>query len=312
MGYNEGYIEFRAGSEKRIVCFGEILWDILPGGAVPGGAPFNVAYHLKKLGYDPLLVTRAGRDEWGDRLLRIMEVNKISTHFFQHDPGLPTGKVCATIGEDHEVHYEITEPVAWDNIMWDTNIDAIVGECGYFLCGSLAARNDVSRNTLFRLLESAFYKIIDINLRPPFYNRQTIETLLHHADLLKVNQSELELISGWYTDMKLGSDQMKFLQDRFKIPSIVLTKGAAGAVLLDEERTYSQEGFTVKVADTVGSGDAFLAGLVSGLMGGKEQGESLRFATAMGALVAGYPGPCPVYDLETVEKLIKGKFNNQI
>ncbi|MDB5230352.1 MAG: hypothetical protein JWN76_1157 [Chitinophagaceae bacterium] len=294
-----------------IVCFGEILWDFLPAGPVPGGAPMNVAYHLKKLGHEPKLITRVGKDKWGEELISIMKRNKITTDFIQLDDELHTGKVNAKVGEDNEVSYEILQPVAWDNIQWDSDFEDIISSAKYFVFGSLSARDEATKKTLFHLLELAKYKVLDINLRSPFFNRSIIEDLLNHADLLKLNASELALISGWYTSFTSDADRIKILQERFSIPSIVVTKGEDGAVFQYEGKTYSHPGFSVAVADTVGSGDAFLAAMIFKLSRDSSPGDILSFACALGALIASYNGACPVYNVEDIKVLMK-KSGNEI
>ena len=295
--------------EKKhpIICFGEILWDILPGATVPGGAPMNVAYHLKKLGLEPALITRIGLDNYGKRLIQLMEKAGVSTEFFQMDFELDTGKVTASPGEGEDVHYEFAQPVAWDNIHWDEQFTPLVSNASYFIFGSLAARASASRSVLYRLLEAAPYKVLDINLRPPHYTRPVLEKLLIEADLLKLNETELELLTGWFSGYRCETDRILALQDRFNIPKIVLTKGSQGSTINIDGVVYQHPGFTVEVADTVGSGDAFLAGLLYSLIQGVGPPEAIEFASAIGALIASYSGPCPEYSRQTIYAII----NNQ-
>lgn len=288
-----------------VVCYGEILWDVLADTCVPGGAPMNVAYHLKKLGINPGLISRVGHDDDGKRLIQKMESNHISTDFFQMDFKLNTGKVNATAGENNEVIYEITKPVAWDNIQWDDNFESLLSDAQYFVFGSLVTRRKESRNTLYKLLEIAKYKVLDINLRSPHYTRQIVEKLLNDVNLLKLNQAELELITGWFTSYKNDTDRIKILQDRFHIPNIVVTRGSEGSVFNTNGRFYEHPGFVVVVADTIGSGDAFLAGLISKLTIGASPSEVLEFSSALGALVASHTGPCPEYELDEIHGLIE-------
>lgn len=289
----------------KVVCFGEILWDVLPNEALPGGAPMNVAYHLKKLGIEPALITRVGTDDWGEKLVSLMEQNNISADFFQWDDTLETGKVTATINQHKEVTYEIIKPVAWDNIEWEEEWETLVSSAEYFVFGSLATRSEISRDTLFRLLEIAQFKVLDINLRPPHYNRAIIEQLLGTINLLKLNQAELELITGWFTKYQSDTDRIKVLQDKFHIPNIVVTKGEHGSLFNCNGIIYSHPGYRVVVADTIGSGDSFLAALLAKLSAGYSPDEALSFAGALGALIAGYNGACPGYNVEEINDLIK-------
>ena len=142
-----------------VVCYGEILWDVLPDRVVPGGAPMNVAFHLKNLGINPALITRIGHDQEGKKLIQLLEKKHISTDFFQMDFKSATGKVIALPGDAGEVRYDIMKPVAWDYIGWEEQYDALVSNASFFVFGSLAARSNTSRNTLYRLLEQATDKV---------------------------------------------------------------------------------------------------------------------------------------------------------
>jgi fructokinase len=289
----------------KVVCFGEILWDILPKAALPGGAPMNVAYHLKKLDIEPALITRIGNDEWGRKLVSLMKENNISSEFFQTDDILETGKVNATINENKEVSYEIIKPVAWDNIQYEDRIEELVSGTDCFVFGSLATRSDNTRNTLFKLIEAASYKVLDINLRAPHYNRHVIEQLLYQINLLKLNQAELELIAGWFTNYQSDVDRIKVLQDKFGITRIVVTKGEKGSLFNCNGKIYDHPGFKINVADTIGSGDSFLAALLSKLLNGYAVEKALEFASATGALIASYNGACPDYQTNEITGLIK-------
>ncbi len=290
-----------------VVCYGEILWDVLPHTAVPGGAPMNLAYHLKKLGIDPALITKVGSDNDGKKLIQLMERNAISTEFFQMDFEWNTGKVNAIAGENNEFTYDIKKPVAWDFISWDDQFESLLSNSICFVFGSLAARSEESRSTLFRLLEIAEYKVLDINLRSPHYTRRHIEQLMDGLSLLKLNLAELELLTGWFSHYKNETDRIKALQDRFQIPKIVVTRGANGAIYCTEGHVYEHPGYSVEIADTIGSGDAFLAGLISKLFQGASPAQALEFADALGALIATKTGPCPEYESEEIRDLIKTK-----
>lgn len=291
--------------EKRFdaVCFGEILWDILPTGAKPGGAPMNVAYHLQKQGLQTALISRVGKDKRGDDLLSLLVINGIDTSYVQQDAEHMTGIVNATILESNEVTYDIVQPVAWDFISLETGLTELVNSARFFIYGSLAARNDTSAGTLWKLLEAAHTKVLDINLRPPHFSRAFVEKLLHTADILKLNEHELPLISSWYTNLATDEDRIKDLQSRFSIPTIIVTRGGEGAMVCQEGNFYAHGGFKVKVADTVGSGDAFLAGFLAKTKEGAAIEERLQFANSLGAFIASRQGACPSYDLSEISSV---------
>lgn len=279
-----------------VVCFGEILWDVLPTGAKPGGAPMNVAYHLQKLGLKAALISRIGNDRRGEDLLSVLEQNGVPTQFVQRDPLQPTGVVNAMPHESNEVTYEIVHPVAWDFIAPQEGLPELVSQAQFFVFGSLAARDHTSANCLWQLVESAQTRVVDINLRPPHFSRSQVETLLHKADILKLNEHELPLLASWYSELSNEKAQVMFLQDRFSIPTIIVTKGGKGALVCQEGKLYAHPGFTVTVADTVGSGDAFLAGFLAKTKEGLPIEERLQFANALGALIASKQGACPAYE----------------
>lgn len=297
-------------NKHQVVCFGEVLWDILPSGAVPGGAPMNVAYHLQKLSKNPALITRVGIDKMGQDLMNIFSQQGVCTDFFQVDNEYETGKVYANPNEQNEVVYDIVKPVAWDFIEWDNAFTSLIEDAEFFVFGSLAARNKVSKDTLFSLLEIAKNKVLDINLRAPHYNRRIVEQLLRKANFVKMNLAELELITGWFSNYTSVEDRLKSIGDKFKLSNMVVTMGGDGALLSMNGGITKHPGFKVEVMDTVGSGDAFLAGLLSQLLNNAGSDDALEFASGLGAFIATQRGGCPEYNVGEINELIQhNKFN---
>ena len=290
---------------KKIVCFGEILWDLLPDKELPGGAPMNVAYHLHKLGENPVLVTRIGIDERGQKLLHILNAQGINTGYIQTDNDTPTGIVHAEANEHGEMKYDIVKPAAWDYIQPDVTTEQLAKDAGYFVFGSLSTRAKASKETLFRFLEMAKSKVLDINLRAPFFNQRIVGELLHKTDVVKMNLAELELITGWFAEYKNNEDRMQLIQDRFNIRSVIVTMGGDGAVVNFQGKYYTHPGFKVTVADTIGSGDAFLAGFLNKILNGEAPEHVLTFASALGALVTSKSGGWPDYTIGEIEKIIQ-------
>ncbi len=291
-------------NNRPVVCYGEVLWDILPAGAEPGGAPMNVAYHLHKQGLNPALITRIGVDEEGKKLLDIFNDFGVNTAYFQLDYDQPTGKVFAEPNEQNEVVYDIVKPVAWDFIEYSDELSALTKNATYFIFGSLAARSKTSRETLFSLLEVANTKVLDINLRAPHYDKKIVRALLSKADFVKMNLAELELITGWFSKYSSLDDRMKNIMDQFSIRNLVVTMGGDGAVICMEGKIHRHSGFKVDVVDTVGSGDAFLAGLLSRLLDNASPEEALDFASRLGAFIATQRGACPAYDASAVNNFV--------
>jgi len=283
------------------LCYGEILWDVLPDGPQPGGAPLNVAYHLNKMGLSTSIISKIGNDSNGERLVSLLNTWGINLQFLQVDTVYPTSEVLAKMN-GNEVTYEIVFPVAWDFITRNSKIQSSIGSSTYLVYGSLASRNDTSRNTLFKLLETDAIKVFDINLRPPFMERDLLKILLEKADIVKLNQAELELVQIIFNGpLSTEADQVKFIQDRFNVGEVVITKGEFGASYYNSKKGYHLWGNEVKVSDTIGSGDSLLAAFIANHYLKAQPEIILKNAIAMGAFIATKKGGCPDYEIEEYE-----------
>ncbi|RXF70557.1 carbohydrate kinase family protein [Arcticibacter tournemirensis] len=291
------------------ICYGEILWDVLPDGPQPGGAPLNVAYHLNKLGLHASLISRVGKDENGRKLETLLDQWGINRRLLQQDSDYPTSEVIAKMNNRNEVSYEIVFPVAWDFINEVTEISRYIQSQTYFVYGSLASRNNITRATLSKLLENDSFKVFDINLRPPFVEKSLLLELLEKSDLVKFNESELEMAQTlFHGSYRKEADQIKFIQDRFNISEVVVTKGEFGASYYKGNEAWHCAGREVRVADTIGSGDAFLAAFLANHYLGEQPQIILRNAIAMGGFVATHKGGCPDYDVEEYIAFRRGIF----
>lgn len=261
----------------------------------------NVAYHLHKQNIHTAVITKVGRDEEGKKLVDIFSEKGIDTQYFQVDETYETGKVYARQDENKDMTYEIVLPVAWDFIEWENRFDKMLQNAAWFVYGSLAARSKRSAGTLFRVLEIAPQKVLDINLRAPHFEKKLLEQLLQKADLLKMNFEELDYVSGWFKNYHTTEDRVKLISEKFNIKDMVITKGKDGAILYTAGDFFYHEGYSVDVADTVGSGDAFLSGILASLLNKSSAAETLEWASRMGAYIATRTGACPEYDLEDVK-----------
>lgn len=288
-----------------IVCFGEMLYDYLPDGRFPGGAPMNVALHLHQQGVATRFISSVGQDEDGSSLLQYLSDRGLPTDLIQIDEVYPTGKVLADVTQSDDVKYDILHPVAWDYIGMDEVLAEAVESTDLFLYGSLAARDDASRTTLEEMLRLAPRTAFDINLRAPHYTQEGITPLLQQANILKMNEEEFALLTQWYLNTSPTEEAVHQLADRFALETVCITQGADGAMLFHEGQLWQQAGFAVEVADTIGSGDAFLATLLSKLLRGDPPEECLRYGCAVGAYVASQPGATPVVDTEVIEKMLR-------
>jgi fructokinase len=290
----------------QIVCFGEMLWDLLPTGAMPGGAPMNVAIHLMYNGVNPVVISRVGTDEYGSRLLDFLKEKGLSTRFVQVDERHRTGIVHANVTNKTEVTYDIVQPVAWDFIEYSDEAHEIVALSEVFVYGSLAARHETSRNTLLELLPMAKQKVFDVNLRPPHYSPEGVEELLREATIVKLNHSELNELSNWYGSGQSGErEKMQFLKERYNLELVILTRGENGAAVLHGNEYTEHPGVAVQVEDTIGSGDSFLATFLSNYLRQQPLAEALKKACLVGAFVATRKGATPPYSPDDVEGLLK-------
>ncbi len=289
---------------KKVVCFGEVLWDMLPQGKVAGGAPMNVAFQTRQLGLEALLISRVGQDDLGEELLGFLQEKGLDTSWVQTDAQHGTGLVRVELSADGQPSYEIVHPAAWDFIESGWELEESVRSSDLFVFGSLAARSVVSRNTLTRLLDLAPFRAFDINLRPPFYSAELILTLLSRSDLVKVNEEELKMLADWFTLSGDRTEQMERLQERFGWEGMICTLGSEGALYRDRSGIYRQAGFPISVRDTIGSGDAFLSAFLWGMLSGDDPATCLRKGAAAGAWVATQAGATSPLSPQIIEEFL--------
>ncbi len=250
-------------NNHNIHVFGEVLFDHFPDGSrVLGGAPFNVAWHLQAFGQSPRFISRIGDDPPGYEIAALMDAWGMSREALQTDCEHPTGSVRVMI-QDGEPHYEIVADCAYNFI--DGKLLEEKSTEGILYHGSLAVRNPVARAALQAAKARHQGKIfIDVNLRPPWWERETLLPLLHEADWVKLNEAELAELCPGYADLEPA---MQLFCARFNLETLIVTRGPKGAVAYDRQQPF----VTVKppvnttVVDTVGAGDAFAALLLLGL-----------------------------------------------
>ncbi|MDD3077665.1 MAG: carbohydrate kinase [Paludibacter sp.] len=293
-----------------IVGIGEILWDMLPGGKVLGGAPANFAYHVSQLGFHGYAVSAIGKDELGEEISDSL-IQKDLRHDIQAI-NYPTGTVKVTLDNEGIPQYEICENVAWDNIPFSASLEALACEAKTVCFGSLAQRNEVSRNTIqkfLNLVPDDAWKIFDINLRQHFYTKEIIETSLHLCHILKINDDEIKIVAE-LCGLDI-SDEIKicdYLIKKYQLRMVVLTKGTHGSFVVTSGFVSFKPTPVVNVVDTVGAGDSFTAAFVASLLKGKSIEEAHALAVEVSAYVCTQSGAMPVLP----QKLIEEKINSEI
>jgi fructokinase len=280
---------------SNILCFGEILWDTFGDEKVAGGAPMNVARHLVQQGANVSFATRVGSDYSGNSLVEFLKVSGLYSDLIQLDDQLPTCEVTVQLDNDGQATYIIPQPVSWDNIQPQDALRAEAKGASAIVYGSLACRDIITRDTLLNLLkETPALKIFDVNLRPPHYTLSTIESLITGADVVKMNEDEAALLIG-ANNGNLEESIVTF-QNKYHPQTICITCGENGAIVWHDGEFYGHPGFKVKVVDTVGAGDSFLAAFVNGLLKQQPMPQIIERACKIGAFVAGKRGANPVYD----------------
>ena len=287
---------------SKIVCFGEVLWDVFPTHKKIGGAPLNVASRLSAFNNSVTMISAVGDDNLGEKIIDFLKNNSVDTSQIQFLDNYETGKVAVSLNEKGHATYKIEHPKAWDKIKFIKASEETVKTSDAFVFGSLVARDEVSKESLYNYLEVSKFKIFDVNLRPPHFDKKVLVDLMQKADFIKFNDEELYEISSYLgSTYKNLEKNIYFIAKETNTKQICVTKGEHGAVLLIENKFYYNSGYKIKVADTVGSGDSFLASLIHKLLKKEHPQESIDFACAVGALVAQNKGANPVISEEDIK-----------
>lgn len=281
-------------TQKSAICFGEILIDVFPDMQRIGGAPLNVASRLSKLGIEVEIISQVGEDENAEKLLSYLKNTGVKSGLVKSTSKFPTGVVKVQLSASGSASYEISYPAAWDKIQLSEEMKKAVKAADIFIFGSLVCRDEVSRQTLLKLMPEARFRVFDVNLRPPHYEKEILIELMQQANFIKFNDDELfeiaEMLESPFNSLE---QHIHFLAEQTQTNQICVTKGRHGAVLLKDEKLFYNSGFKIEVKDTVGAGDSFLASLLAKLLQEEEPQKALNFACAVGALVAAREGANP-------------------
>ena len=281
-----------------IVGLGELLWDVFPDERRPGGAPANFAWHANQMGARGLVVSRVGGDPLGDALVEFLDDQGLESGYVQRDPRQPTGTVSITTDSDGQPDYTIHEPVAWDFLEWTDSLAALFRGVAAVCFGTIAQRLPVSRATISACLEAMparALKVYDINLRKASWELSTVEASLAQADIVKLNDEELDVLSEALAWPGASPNEIAAgLQDRYRLDGVWITRGAEGCLVRGGDESVECEGVAVEVADTVGAGDAFTAAMIWATWLDWPLADAAQLANRVGALVASRPGGMPV------------------
>jgi len=292
---------------ERVLVFGEALLDDFGAEQVVGGAPFNVARNLAAFGQPQVMITRVGQDPGGEVLRNEFARFRMSPEGIQSDPARPTGRVRVTRGADGGAHYDILPEQAYDHIEGVLALDvlrAFAPDMIYF--GTLAQRAPISHHAIAALLDaSTALRFFDLNLRAGWVDESIVFTSLQEADIIKVNEQELQTLFSWYCHTCPGTEKMdcvvlesecRALMHNFSLQGMLVTLGERGAMY------FGADGFTVhdhhtyrpaKLVDTVGAGDAFSAVFILGRTHGWDMPTTLARANEFAGAICGIPGAVP-------------------
>lgn len=297
-------------NEYIVVGVGELLWDIFPSGKQLGGATANFAYHSALLGDRGIIASRIGNDVLGQEALLRLEQLGLTTAYVQRDAVRPTGTVQVKVDEKGQPDFTITEDVAWDFMAWTPEWQELAMQADAVCFGSLAQRSPRSRETIRRFLQAArqeTLRVFDVNLRQSFFSATILAESLRLAQIVKLNDAELPRLVRM---LELGDgsgeeeDAARRLLKTYDLELVCVTRGAHGSLLVTAERTVAHPGFQVKVADTVGSGDAFTAALAHYYLRRASLERISDAANRLGAWVATQVGATPAVDKATLRQII--------
>jgi fructokinase len=282
-------------NNRYVVGLGEALWDVLPEGKKLGGAPANFAYHAGQFGLQTIAVSALGEDALSEETVQQLEEKKLN--YEMPRVPYPTGTVLVELDAEGIPTYDIKENVAWDNIPFSESIENIARHAQAVCFGSLAQRNVVSRETIYKFLDSTpsdCVKIFDINLRQQFYTKEVIQESLKRCNILKINDEELITIGRMFGYPGLDIENKCFLiLGKYNLDMLVLTCGVNGSYVFTPGKVSYQPTPKVEVADTVGAGDSFTGSFCAAILRGKTVEEAHQLAVRVSAYVCTQNGAMP-------------------
>ncbi|MFM7076325.1 MAG: carbohydrate kinase family protein, partial [Planctomycetaceae bacterium] len=257
-----------------VVGLGEILWDVFPDGAKFGGAPANFACSAAGLSGCTTRVCMAGAvgdDDLGRRAHGELTARGVDVSAVAVLPR-PTGRVDVTLDAAGHASYVFAPDCAWDGVPWSESLESLAAATSAVCFGTLGQRGAESRATIRRFLAavpSPALKILDVNLRPPFWTPEVVRGSMTLANVFKCNDDELPVVAEVLGLSGSPEGLLADLVARHSLRLAALTRGAKGSLLVTADgRTSDLPGTPLDVVDTVGAGDAFTAAVTLGLLAG--------------------------------------------
>lgn len=290
--------------EKKIVAFGEVVWDIFPTGRILGGTPSNMAFRCNSFGEEGILLSRVGNDELGRLALKRLAELGISTCNIQIDSVFPTGVVNITFDENNEPVYRVPTDVAFDHIEFTSEALKLVRDADCLFFGLLPQRFGISKNTIRELIKESpvSIKFFDLKLFHHFFNVGVVEELLSCSHIVRVKEKEIGfLIEKLHLDCKDIIEFGEALTGKYNVQLVLFTRGKKGVMAFHkDEGVYADSGYKVAKVDNVGSGMAFSAGFLHLYLHGQSLQDALQFGNAAGALSTTKSGATSFFGMDDV------------
>ncbi|MEI6234227.1 MAG: carbohydrate kinase [Planctomycetota bacterium] len=284
---------------KRIISCGEVLWDLFPDGPKFGGAPANFACHAAILGGQVSMLSAVGDDARGSEAIEILRSFGLDTSLIQIIADAPTGSVSVDIDAAGKPTFTIHAGSAWDRIERSPALETRIADIDAIYFGTLGQRGERSKQTIRRALRHArnrgILRVLDVNLRKPFYDAAMIRESIALASVLKLSDDELPEVAaacGIVLEARPEAT-LRAMRGRCELEFVVMTRGPKGALLVSESDVVDQSGIPTVVVDTVGAGDAFTSALVLGLLRGDTRGNILKNACVTASAVCSHAGAVP-------------------
>ena len=279
-----------------VVSLGEVLWDVFPDGPRFGGAPANFACHAAALGAEAVMVSCVGDDELGDGAVAALAEHGVITGRVQRTAEHATGTVQVKLDESGKPQFSIGADVAWDYLQSTVELEELVARTEAIYFGTLGQRSESSRRTIRQLVAAtpaSALRVLDVNLRSPFYDQIVIQQSLELANVLKLSDDELSIVAAAAGVTGSETDILAGLCDRYELQLVALTRGPHGARLVRGNESSDFPGVAVDVKDTVGAGDSFTAAMVLGLLKNRPLETINRHACEVAAFVCSQAGAAP-------------------
>ena len=272
-----------------------------------GGSVFNVIVGLEKLGYDAYMLSALGDDRLGEETFKELGRRSIHSEFIATVTA-PTCLIEVEFDEAGLPRYSSPRVVSWDWIeVGEKQIEEIDRlDIDVFVFGTLEQRNLISRTTLCKVFEKAHFGTVymDLTLRGNFYSRDLLDYSMRKANIVKMNEEEALVVNELFGFKEPHlPDLARAIAHEFDNDAVCITLGCRGALIADKASCLCKPAYRVAVRDTVGSGDAFSAGLLYMLGKGASFDEACDFANRMGALISSKRGALPDYDLSELERM---------